>query len=90
MFQTTKDDEFFDDLPYWNVSCCIVPVTPLFTIPFQLADDANRCLPDNSLPSNIFAAINPTVMEVQLKEVKFENGRGATTPSTTANLDTEM
>jgi len=81
IFQPTKDDEFFDDLPYWNVSCSILPVTLLLTIPLQLADDADRSLPDDSESSNMFASINPPGMEM---EVKLEKGK---TPS---NLDAEM
>ena len=83
MFQSTKDDELFDDLPYWNVSC-IIPVSPLLTIPLQLADDADRYLPDYNESSNVPAAINPPGMEM---EVKFER---SITPSSTANPYTEF
>ena len=79
IFQCIKDDEFFDDLPYWNVSCSILPVTLLLTIPLQLADDADRSLPEDGESSNMFAAINPPGIEIQVK-----------TPSSTANPNTEM
>jgi len=37
-------------------------------------------LPDDGQPADMFATINPTLMEVQMKEAKLEDDNGAVTP----------